>query len=272
MAARFSKLDWLRRCVLGSSPELSHADRSVLMTIFSYTDGTGQNAHPGRQRIIDDSGVNRSKLDGHLSKLERLGYIIKTQQGGNQVRKGWANVYRLGVPTRLMNEESTRGTAEGGLQNPQGAPEPHEGAPSRDTRGTLTVLEGAPSGGTHQVIDQGIHQGIQSSTADSRESDGRENPGGLSKEQRDEIINAMLEVVRVQLDSFEGYDALLDASDEYVDILVKHLGYDYEHLLVNLDYADVPDYIHGNRYEAGKRLNIIINAGQAEGYTVEGAA
>lgn len=157
----FSKLDWFKRAVLGSH-DLTHADRSVLMVFFSYSDGDGQNARPGRQRIMDDARVSRSKLDGHLNKLLDLGYIILTQKGGNEVRKGWANVYRLGIPRRLMNSnESTRGTSEVSLDDPQGSPSRNQGAPSRDTRVTSTVPQGSPSGGPHQVIDQGIHQVIE---------------------------------------------------------------------------------------------------------------
>lgn len=196
----FSKLEWFKKAVLGST-DLTHGDRSVLMVFFSYSDGSGQNARPGRQRIMDDACVSRSKLDGHLKKLLDLGYIVLTEKGGNEVKKGWANVYRLGVPLRLT--QSTRGTAEGTLRNPQGppprnegAPSGDEGAPSGDTRGTLTVLEGAPSGGPHQVIDQVIDQGIDqvigaldSSSSSDRQTNRR--PFNLADDARQDLITCI---------------------------------------------------------------------------------
>lgn len=280
MAAGFDKLGWMDRC-LRNADDLTPAEFRLLTVMYTYASSKdGGSIRPGRQRLIKESCLTEKTVKLSLKELQELGYIVLVEKGGNEVRKGWASVYRLGHPKRLLKEEeSTRGEASTPLHDdddPQGGYSTPEGGYSVPPRGVLSSVKGGTQDTPTQAYTQSSHPGIQRSTVDSRESDGRESPGGLSKEQRTEIITAMLKVAAVEAHPYntqeEGYDALQDASDEYVDILVEHLGYDYEHLLVNLDYADVPSNIHGNPYEAGRRLNIIINAGQAEGYTVEGAA
>lgn len=220
----FSKLDWFKTAVLGSH-DLTHADRSVLMVFFSYSDGEGQNARPGRQRIMDDARVSRSKLDGHLKKLLDLGYIILTQKGGNEVRKGWANVYRLGIPHRLKESpKSTRGTAEVTLPDPQGSPSRDEGAPSRDTRGTLTVPQGSPSGVPHQVIDQGIHQVIQGALDSPRSSDTNTSlPVNLPGESRADLVEA-IQLVAKTMGSTYTADEHTQAESDLLITISHYLG------------------------------------------------
>lgn len=267
----FSKLDWFKTAVLGSH-DLNHGDRSVLMVLFSYSDGTGQNSRPGRQRIMDDACVSRSKLDGHLKKLLNLGYIVLAEKGGNEVRKGWANVYRLGVPRRLM-EESTRGTAEGTLQYPQGAPSVNEGAPSRDTRGTLTVLEGAPSGVPHQVIDQGIHQVIDCCTSNSDELPARDNniielkdiPADRYKHllgwiQKSATITEASKTKTISQE--DAFDQSLEAEDNVINFIEELFGEDYAEYFAS--EWSIPAKA-ADRYQAGAWLKKFLHSCREHG-------
>lgn len=264
------------RC-LRNADDLTPAEFRLLTVMYTYASSKdGGSIRPGRQRLIKESCLTEKTVKLSLKKLQELGYIVLVEKGGNEVRKGWASVYRLGYPKRVYeNDLSTRGVLSDPLQgddDPQGGNSVPEGGYSVPSRGVLSSVKGGTQDTPIHAYTQSSHPGIKSFTVDSSESDGRESPGGLSKEQRTAIITAMLRVAAVEADPNSTQEESYEASMDYIDLLVEHLGDDYEHLLDNRGYSDVPAYIKGNTYEAGKRLNIIINAGRAEGYTIEGAA
>lgn len=262
----FDKYGWFKQAMLGSS-DLTHGDRSVLMVFFSYSDGDGKNARPGRQRIIDDACISRSKLDGHLKKLLDLGYLVLTQKGGNEVKKGWANVYRLGIPRRLM--ESTRGTAEVSLEDPQGAPSGNEGAPSGDTRGTLTVLEGAPSRGPHQTIEHTLHQTLDCFTSNSGELPDDDILKGIG----DMTWRTMLGLVQRAGDAINNGKngtwppaTVDDNYDNAMDLLSWQIRdvYGDDAQTFFIEKWSIPAKAR-DRYEAGKNLKTFFNTCRTEG-------
>lgn len=265
----FDKYGWFKQAMLGSS-DLTHGDRSVLMVFFSYSDGNGHNARPGRQRIIDDACISRSKLDGHLKKLLDLGYLVLTQKGGNEVKKGWANVYRLGIPRRLM--ESTRGTAEVSLENPQGAPSGNEGAPSGDTRGTLTVLEGAPSGGPHQTIEHNLDQTLNSVTSNSGElpDDNIIELKDIPQDRYKALLGWIQKYANISQSHNAGAMTQEDAFEQSIEAEENVTGFIEE--LFGEDYADyfskewsIPIKA-ADRYQAGTWLRTFLRSCSAHGY------
>lgn len=276
MAAGFDKLGWMDRC-LRNADDLTPAEFRLLTVMYTYASSKdGGSIRPGRQRLIKESCLSEKTVKLSLKKLQELGYIVLVEKGGNEVRKGWASVYRLGYPKRVYeNDLSTRGVLSDPLQgddDPQGGYSTPEGGYSVPPRGVLSSVKGGTQDTPIHAYTQSSHPGINRFTVDSSESDGRESPGGLSKEQRTAIITAMLQVAAVEADPNSTQEESYEASMDYIELLLEHLGDDYEHLLDNRGYSDVPAYIKDNPYEAGKRLNIIINAGLDEGYTVEGAA
>ncbi|WP_209323871.1 hypothetical protein [Brevibacterium renqingii] len=265
----FDKYGWFKQAMLGSS-DLTHGDRSVLMVFFSYSDGDGKNARPGRQRIIDDACISRSKLDGHLKKLLDLGYLVLTQKGGNEVKKGWANVYRLGIPRRLM--EDTRGTAGVSLENPQEAPSGNEGAPSGDTRGTLTVLEGAPSGGPHQTIEHTLHQTLDCVTSNSGElpDDNAIELKDIPTERYKYLLDWIQKYAKVEearqsgaLTHEEAFDQSIEAEDCVTGFIDELFGEDYADYFASEWSIPVKAT---DRYQAGTWLRTFLRSCAAHGY------
>ncbi|RBP64147.1 hypothetical protein DFO66_10719 [Brevibacterium sanguinis] len=165
------KFDWFNACMRGAD-DLSHAEHRLLTILWSYSDAKGANIRPGRKRLIEESCIHRNSLDKCLNRLIELGYLVLVEQGGNQVKKGWANVYRLGYPHRLHGENpgDERVTPTVTLLDPQGSHSVGEGSHSVCTRVTPTVQEGSHSVGPHQVIDQNIDQIMDCVTTDSAES------------------------------------------------------------------------------------------------------
>lgn len=163
MAEAFSKLDWFEACLRGAT-DLHPAEYRIIAVMWSYSDSKdGGSIFPGVSIIAEETGSKPQKVRETIKKLIELGYLILVQKGGNEIHKGWANVYQLGIPHRLA--DSTRGTATGGLEDPQGAPSRDEGVPPRVTRGTATVHQGVPPRGAHPVIDPVINPVIDPFTS-----------------------------------------------------------------------------------------------------------
>lgn len=98
-AGSFSKLTWQKKL---RGADLSHAEYRVLMSISTYTNADGRNAHPGNARIIEDSTIARSKIGPILRSLEAKGWLIVERAS---VGRTDATVYRLGVPAKPPNAD-----------------------------------------------------------------------------------------------------------------------------------------------------------------------
>jgi DNA-binding transcriptional ArsR family regulator len=68
----------------------------VLVAVFNYTNARGENAHPGEERLADDTGKSQRSVREHLKWLVDNGYLIKDKRGhGNGDGPAMATVYRL---------------------------------------------------------------------------------------------------------------------------------------------------------------------------------
>lgn len=156
----FSKLDWQETILRGAGKDLSHAEMRILMTMSTYADSrNGGSIHPGKKRIADDTGCSRTTVDDAIRKFIERGYLRLTQQGGNQVRRGYANVYKLTYPKWVLgNDTRTPATGhEESESSPQGDASLDQGPHSLDTRTPVSGHEAPQSLGSHPVIDPVIY-------------------------------------------------------------------------------------------------------------------
>lgn len=98
-------MTWQKR-VRGA--DLTHAEFRVLMILFSYSSENGRNIRPGKERIVRDARASEPTVRKALRELQRKGWIVLTEEGGNQHGKGKANVYALSTP----RQRSERGDAD----------------------------------------------------------------------------------------------------------------------------------------------------------------
>lgn len=144
----FSKLDWQQTILRGAGKDLSHAEVRILMTMSTYADSRdGGRIHPGKKRIAEDTGCSRTTVDSAISKFLDRGYLRLIQQGGNQVRRGFANVYQLAYPKWVLGND-TRTPATGHDEtatHPQGDSSLDQGPHSLDTRTPMSGHEAPPA-------------------------------------------------------------------------------------------------------------------------------
>ena len=235
MSEHFDKLGWLDFFLRGAH-DLSHAEFRVLTILFSYSSSKdGGEIRPGLSRIIKDCCISRNTAKAALKTLQDKGYIIQVRAGGNQTGKGYANVYQLGRPEHRTSY-------------PQGDQPLTPRGPTIDTKGTN---HWAPT----QAYTQGCNQ-ANGYTTDSHESADHT----ITPEQRNHLINSMLNVAAVKADPNHTRDELLDLEEEHEGLLLEYLPDDYQDNILNRGYSHVPAKVHNNPYEAGKRLNIILNS------------
>ncbi|WP_136244641.1 MULTISPECIES: helix-turn-helix domain-containing protein [Mycobacterium] len=92
----FSKLTYLKGL---RGHDMSNGAYRVLLAVFNYTDEYGNNAHPGEQRLADDTGLSARSVRDYLKWLTENGYLVKGPRGhGNGQGQGFATVYGLGMP------------------------------------------------------------------------------------------------------------------------------------------------------------------------------
>lgn len=85
----------------------AHSPNQKLVAAFlaSYADfADGSNAHPGRERLADETGLSVRSVERHLSTLVRDGWIRRTAQGGGRggSPRHAADAYQLVVPARHL--------------------------------------------------------------------------------------------------------------------------------------------------------------------------
>ncbi|MGW4331866.1 helix-turn-helix domain-containing protein [Rhodococcus koreensis] len=142
--ASVSKLEWLTGL---RGADLTHAEFRVLVALFTYTDAHLRNAYPSKATLAAAANVTPRTLTLALRTLQEKGLARIVQAGGNQHRKGAANVWEL-LPHNLP---------KGGAHRP-----PSEGAEGVDVR--------SPS------RDEGSHPGPVKGVAEYQSRESRSNP------------------------------------------------------------------------------------------------
>ena len=170
--AGFDMHHWERTVLRGAGKDLTHAQMRVLLTMGTYADyKTGGNIHPGRQRLADDVGCSINTVDDSMKVFIDRGYVKLSQQGGNQVRKGFANVYQLTYPAWIL-DASTRYPITGELEkqeDPQDTQSVTEGTQPLGSRSPTIGVEGTQPLGTHHTIDHTIDHTMNRFTSNSGE-------------------------------------------------------------------------------------------------------
>lgn len=99
--SEFDKLGYLR---LLRTARLTHAQYRVLVTILSYTDGRGENAHPGYARLADECRMSKGTVSKCITQLKRAGWLWETARGHPSEGGRRAAVFRVRVPRYFARE------------------------------------------------------------------------------------------------------------------------------------------------------------------------
>lgn len=107
-----SKLSWLKSL---RGVGVSSTQYLVLVTISTYTDKNGLNAHPGWVRLQSDTGLQLNTIKKAVKVLLSKRLLILSEEGGNQHWKGKANVYELGpvLSVRTSEDEGVQSETQG---------------------------------------------------------------------------------------------------------------------------------------------------------------
>ncbi len=156
-SSRRSKLDWYKSL---RGADLTPAEAYVLILLVGYSDADRGNAHPSTARLAEDSGMTGRGVQKILKRLEAKKAIVVTEEGGNQVRKGAATVYRILTPPQRPKGDThvTLQSAKG--EPPFTLPDSPKGEPpftlEDDTKGEPGVQPRVNPRSPHQVIHQGL--------------------------------------------------------------------------------------------------------------------
>lgn len=91
------RYEW-ERVVRGST--LPAAAKLVALTLATYANGSGENAHPGVARLVGDTSTSERSVNRQLKALREVyGLIYREAHGGS--RRRWADAYRLVKPEDL---------------------------------------------------------------------------------------------------------------------------------------------------------------------------
>lgn len=101
--ADFGKLQFLSTLRGG---DFTHAEYRVLVTLLSYTDRDGCNAHPGVARLADDCHMSTGTVRKALRELKRRGWVYETHKGRPAKHRRVASTYRVQLPPNLRPERS----------------------------------------------------------------------------------------------------------------------------------------------------------------------
>ena len=271
----FSKLDWQETILRGAGKDLSHAEMRILMTMSTYADSrSGGSIHPGKKRIADDTGCSRTTVDDAIRKFIERGYLRLTQQGGNQVRRGYANVYKLTYPKWVLgNDTRTPATGhEESESSPQGDSPLDEGPHSLDTRPPVSGHEAPQPLGSHPVIDPVIYPVNMGALNSPSLSDASRNlPVNLSEPARAELVEAIQSLADALITDCppEEYE---EAEEHLHSAIALHLGDEAQDLWVHEWKVAGPQTTPAG---AEKKLNHFIGHMVKTGYPItamEGAA
>lgn len=151
----FSKLTWHKKT---RGADLSHAEYRVLMILFSYSDEKGRNIRPGKDRIVKESRASEPTVRKALHELIRTGWIVLTEEGGNQHGKGKANVYALSTPVERLGRTDTDDT-DGATVDAKGVNGFDEGGNSFSSRDQM-VYSPSDQSSDHVSDQEGSRRGL----------------------------------------------------------------------------------------------------------------
>lgn len=150
MTPRRSKLDWLKSL---RGADLTPAEFCILVLLVSYSNASRENAYPGVARLAEDAGMDKRRVQRILQRLVAKNAIAVTQEGGNQVFKGAATIYKILTPP----------------QRPKG-----------ETQFTLQSDKSGSKGGTSVTLKGGTHDTLHGDTHDPQRGDKSGSKGDIS--------------------------------------------------------------------------------------------
>lgn len=148
--APMTKLGW-QKALRGA--DLTPTEYMVLLTISTYADKHLKHAHPGWNRLVNDTQLDVRTIKKAVSSLIEKEYLVLAVPGGNQYRKGQANEYHLTLPASTT--PSPRGTPNDPLDNLEGVHLVQQGVHPVHPRGTSGAWEGVHPVPPHQVLSSG---------------------------------------------------------------------------------------------------------------------
>ncbi|WP_324650991.1 helix-turn-helix domain-containing protein [Georgenia sp. H159] len=162
--ATMTKLGW-QKALRGA--DLTPTEYMVLSTLATYTDRHMQNAHPGWTRLVADTHLDLRTIKRAATSLIDKGYLILVEAGGNQVRKGAANVYAVTLPKGDIQWPPSGGLDSDGSVSTHGGLTEYEveGVHPMHPRGTSGAAEGVHPVPPHQVLTSGPSSSSTSVTA-----------------------------------------------------------------------------------------------------------
>lgn len=93
--ARFNKLTYLQ--LLRGAP-LTHSQYRVLVTILTYANPDGTNAHPGYAKLAGQCCMSKSSVGRCVRQLKEAGWLWETSPGRVSSHGGEAAVFELRIP------------------------------------------------------------------------------------------------------------------------------------------------------------------------------
>lgn len=92
---KFSKLAYLR---LLQNAGLTHAQYRILVTILTYSDRDGMNAHPGFANLAKECKMSKGTVSKGITALKRAGWLWESARGIRGDGSPSASVFELRVP------------------------------------------------------------------------------------------------------------------------------------------------------------------------------
>lgn len=99
--SEFNKLKYLQ---LLRYAALTHAEYRVLVTLLTYADPDGTNAHPGYAKLSRECRASKGTVSKGIKRLKRLGWLWQESSGIRGEHSQVAAVYRLTVPPYLQRD------------------------------------------------------------------------------------------------------------------------------------------------------------------------
>lgn len=94
----FNKLNYLRIMRAG---RLTHAQFRVLVTLLTYANPDGTNAHPGYAKLARQCQMSKGTVSKSIQYLKQAGWIRQTAFGRPRADGGEASTFSLTVPQYL---------------------------------------------------------------------------------------------------------------------------------------------------------------------------
>lgn len=268
----FDMHHWERTILRGAGKDLSHAQMRVLLTAATYANyKDGGNIHPGRQRLAEETGCSINTVDDSMKVFIDRGYMKLSQQGGNQVRKGFANVYQLTYPAWIL-DASTRYPTTGELEeqeDPQDTQSVTEGTQPLGSRSPTIGVEGPQSVGTHHSIDHSIDHSIHLVTSNPSELPDEFNLksiGDVSWRNMSKLVQRAGEAKNNANNGVWDQDTAIDNYEHAMDLLSWQIrdvaGDDAQTFFI--EKWTIPAKAR-DRYEAGKNLKTFFNTCRTQG-------